>query len=88
VECPDCTRRNSRKARPCKQGCLAPACRKAGIEGFTWHALRRTAMHNWRLQGHAYFRIMAATGHKTMTVFKRYNIVSKEEGKALVGEKI
>jgi len=31
---------------------------------------------------------MAATGHKTMLVFKRYDTVSKEEFKALVGEKI
>jgi hypothetical protein len=45
-------------------------------------------MHNWRLQGQDYFRIMAATGHKTMTVFKRYNAVSKEELQARPGEKI
>ena len=64
------------------------ACRRAGIEDFTFHDLRHTAINNWRLQGHDYFRIMAATGHKTMTVFKRYNTVSKEELKALVGEKI
>ena len=65
-----------------------PACKRAGIEDFTFHDLRHTAINNWRLQGHDYFRIMAATGHKTMTVFKRYNTVSKEELKALVGEKI
>jgi len=64
------------------------ACKRAGIEDFTFHDLRHTAINNWRLQGHDYFRIMAATGHKTMTVFKRYNTVSKEELKALVGEKI
>jgi hypothetical protein len=29
---------------------------------------------------------MAATGHKNLNVFKRYNTVSKEELKALVGE--
>jgi hypothetical protein len=29
---------------------------------------------------------MAATGHNTLNVFKRYNTVSKEELKALVGE--
>ena len=29
---------------------------------------------------------MAATGHKTMSVFKRYNTVSRDELKALVGE--
>jgi integrase len=64
------------------------ACKGAGIEDFTFHDLRHTAINNWRLQGHDYFRIMAATGHKTMTVFKRYNTVSKEELRTLVGEKI
>ena len=29
---------------------------------------------------------MAASGHKTMNVFKRYNPVSKEELKTLIGE--
>jgi integrase len=67
---------------------FATACSQAGIEDFTFHDLRHTAINNWRLQGHDYFRIMAATGHKTMTVFKRYNTVNKEELKALVGEKI
>jgi integrase len=62
------------------------ACRRAGIRDFTFHDLRHTAINNWRLQGHDYFRIMAATGHKTLNVFKRYNTVSKDELKALVGE--
>jgi integrase len=60
--------------------------RRAGIENFTFHDLRPTAINNWRLQGHDYFRIMAASGHKTISVFKRYNTVSKEELKTLVGE--
>jgi integrase len=64
------------------------ACQKAGIKGLTFHDLRHTAINNWRLQGHDYFRIMAASGHKTMTVFKRYNTVSKDELKSLVGGKI
>ncbi len=62
------------------------AVKKAGIEGFTFHDLRHTAINNWRLQGNDYFRIMAASSHKTMHVFKRYNTVSREELKALVGE--
>jgi integrase len=62
------------------------ACRRAKIEEFTFHDLRHTAINNWRLQGHDYFHIMAATGHKTLNVFKRYNTVSKDELKALVGE--
>jgi integrase len=48
---------------------FATACKRAGIEDFTFHDLRHTAINNWRLQGHDYFRIMAASGHKTMNVF-------------------
>ena len=61
-------------------------CLRSEIEGFTFHDLRHTAINNWRLQGHDYFRIMAATGHKTLNVFKRYNTVSNDELKALLGE--
>jgi hypothetical protein len=39
-------------------------------------------MSKRRLEGQDYFRIMAATGYKTMSVFKRYNAV-----KTLVGGK-
>jgi len=62
------------------------ACRRAEIEEFIFHDLRPTAINNWRFQVHDYFRIMAATGHKTLNVFKRYNTVTKDELKALVGE--
>jgi integrase len=60
------------------------ACKRSGIENFTFHDLRHTCINNWRLQGHDYFRIMAASGHKTMNVFKRYNTVTDEELKRLV----
>jgi hypothetical protein len=63
------------------------ACRKAEIVNFTFHDLRHTFVNN-SLEGHDYFRIMAATGHKTMSVFKRYNTVSRNELKALVGENL
>jgi len=60
------------------------ACKMAGIENFRFHDLRHTCINNWRLQGHDFFRIMAASGHKTMSVFKRYNTVSEEELRGLV----
>jgi integrase len=66
---------------------FATACKRAGIENFTFHDLRHTAINNWPLASHDFFKIMAASGHKTMNVFKRYNTLSKEELKALVEEK-
>jgi len=64
------------------------ACIRAGIENFTFHDLRHTAINNWRLQGHDFFRIMAASGHRTMSVFKRYNAVSEDELRGLVNPPI
>lgn len=43
------------------------------------------AINNWRLQGQDYFRIMAASGHKTMSVFERDNQASEKDLKALNG---
>jgi enoyl-CoA hydratase/carnithine racemase len=48
-----------------------------------WLLARHTCINNWRLQGHDFFRIMVASGHKTMAVFKRYNRVSEEGLKSL-----
>ncbi|OPX40702.1 MAG: hypothetical protein B1H13_06140 [Desulfobacteraceae bacterium 4484_190.3] len=58
------------------------------IENFRFHDLRHTCINNWRLQGHDFFRIMAASGHKTISVFKRYNTVSEEELKSLVNPRM
>jgi integrase len=58
---------------------------RAGLTDFHFHDLRHTCINNWRLGGHDYFRIMAASGHKTMAVFKRYNAVTEEELKRLNG---
>ena len=63
------------------------ACIKAGIEDFTFHDLGHTFIYNRRVEDHDYLRIMAATGHKTMSVFKRYKPVSRDELPALVNGK-
>jgi hypothetical protein len=65
-----------------------PAAKQAGIEDFSCQDPRPTAINNLRLQSHDSFLIMATIGHITMAAFKQYNTVSKEEWKALVGEKI
>ena len=62
------------------------ACKRAGIEDFTFHDFRHTYITNKCIEGRHYFRIMAATGHKTMAVFKRYNTVSRDELQRLAGK--
>ena len=59
-------------------------CMKARIEDFNFHDFRHTCINRWRKDGHDYFKIMAASGHKTISVFKRYNMVDEEELRSLV----
>jgi integrase len=56
-----------------------PARQKAKIENFTFHDLRHCALNNLRKAGNEFFQIMAISGHKTMSVFKRYNLVTEDE---------
>ncbi|MDT8446658.1 MAG: site-specific integrase [bacterium] len=55
------------------------AVKVAGLGDFTFHDLRHCAINNMRLAGNDYFKIMAQSGHKTTSVFKRYNLVTEEE---------
>jgi len=59
-------------------------CKKAGIEDFTFYDFRHTCINQWRKDGHDYFKIMAASGHKTISVFKRYNMVDEKELRSLI----
>jgi integrase len=60
------------------------ACKEAGIPGFVFHDFRHTCINNWRKEGHDYFKIMAVSGHKTIAVFKRYNMIDEAELKTLI----
>ena len=68
------------------QGCLLMGRDAARKGKLTPHDLRESG--DRRLEGHDYFRIMAVTDHKIMSVFKRYNTVSRDELRALVDEKM
>jgi integrase len=61
--------------------CFKTACQKAGIANFRFHDLRHTFNTNMRKAGVDQSVIMKLTGHKTPSMFQRYNTVDIDDAR-------
>jgi len=81
---PECALIFHRHGKPVRdfRKAWANACTAAGVTGLRFHDLRRTALRNMVRAGVTQTVAMAISGHRTDTVFRRYDITSDDDLRA------
>ncbi len=78
LDCPYVFNRAGRQIKDFRDA-WQTACEAAGVKGLLIHDLRRSAARNLRRAGVAESVAMKITGHKTPSIFKRYDITDEKD---------
>ena len=80
IACPYVFHRNGKPIRAFRKS-FKTAARKAGIVGILPHDMRRSAIRNFRKAGISENEGMKLSGHKTRSVYDRYDIGDEEDSR-------